>query len=208
VKLPPFDRSRARELLKERPTSPLTAYAVASKAHRRWDLGQHAEAALLFCVACERAAEEFSGGRSQVDQSPNYFVRAAINFDLAGSHDIAEPMLHEATKLDWSALGLPNDSHMTEWAFVHLLLSRRDGPREHFVELFDKATARCRELGWTFPKIHPKQEALLAAALEFGEERIARALIELISARRPISRDARALLRRASELLSDGRLDA
>lgn len=207
MKLPPFDRSRARELLKERPASPLTAYNVASKAHRRWDLEQHANAAILFCVACERAAKEFSGGRSPVDQSPNHFVRAAINFNLAGSRDIAEPMLHEATTIDWSTLGLPNDSHMTEWAFTHLLLNRRDGPREPFVELFDKATARCGELGWTFPKIRPQQEALLAAALELGEERIARTLIELISARRPISREARALLRRASEWLVDRRAD-
>jgi hypothetical protein len=208
VTLPPFDRSRARELSKERPASPLTAYSIASKAHHRWNLEQHADAALLFCVACERAAEEFSGGRSPLDQSPNDFVRAAINFNLAGSCDIAEPMLQEATKLDWNALGLPNDSHMTEWAFVQLLLNRRDGPREPFVELFDKATARCGELGWTFPRNRRHQEALLAAALELGEERIARTLIELISARRPISRDARALLRRASAWLSDGRLDA
>jgi hypothetical protein len=143
-----------------------------------------------------------------VDQSPNDFVRAAINFNLAGCRDIAEPMLHEATKLDWNALGLPNDSHMTEWAFTHLLLNRRDGPREPFVELFDKATARCGELGWTFPKNRGHQEALLTAALELGEERIARTLIELISTRRPISREARALLRRASEWLSDRRLDA
>jgi len=82
VKLPPFDRSRARELLTDRTASPLTAHDVASQAHRRWDLGQHAEGALVFCVACERAAEEFSSGRSQVDQSPNHFVRAAINFNL------------------------------------------------------------------------------------------------------------------------------
>jgi hypothetical protein len=194
--------------LKERPASPLTAYNIASKAHRRWDLDQHADAAILFCVACERAAEEFFIGRSPVDQSPNDFVRAAINFNLAGSRDIAEPMLHEATTIDWSALGLPNDNHMTEWAFTHLLLNRRDGPREPFVKLFDKATARCAKLGWTFPRNRGHQEALLAAALELGEERIARTLIELISARRPISRDARALLRRASAWLSDGRLDA
>ncbi len=95
---------------------------------------------------------------------------------------------------------------MTKWAFVHLLLNRRDGPREAFVELFNMATARCDELGGKFPKIHLKQEALRAAALELGEERIARSLIELISARRPISRDARALLRRASEFLSVKRL--
>jgi hypothetical protein len=208
VKLPPFDRSRARELLKERPTSPLTAYNIASKAHRRWNLEQHAEAALLFCVACERAAEEVVDGRNPLDQSPNYYVRAAINFNLAGSRDIAEPMLHEATTIDWSALGLPNDSNMTEWAFVHLLLNRRGGPRETFAELFDKATARCAELGWTFPKNRGHQEALLAAALELGEERIARTLIGLISIRRPISRDARALLRRASELLSGRQPDA
>jgi hypothetical protein len=208
VNLPPYDRSRARALLKERPASPLTAYNIASRAHHRWNLEQHADAAILFCVACERAAEEVAGDRSPLDQSPNYFVRAAINFNLAGSRAIAEPMLHEATRIDWSALGLPNDSHMTEWAFTHLLLNRRDGPREPFVELFDRATARCAELGRTFPSIRPQQETLLVAALDLGEERIARTLIEIISARRPISREARALLRRASEWLADRRLDA
>jgi hypothetical protein len=197
--LPPFDRARARELLKERAASPLTAYQIGSKAHRRWDLGQHTEAAILFCVACERAVEEFAGGRSPVDKSPNSFVRAAINFNRAGSLEIAEPMLREATAIDWKAAQLPMDSHMTEWAFVELLLNRQRGPREAFSQLFDEATDRCRELGWRFPKIRPKREALLAAALELGDERIARVLVELIKGGRPISRDARALLRRAAE---------
>ncbi len=200
--LPSFDRIRAAELLKEPANAPLSSLDVASRAHRRWDLKQHLESALLFSVASERARAEFSAGRTAVDQSPNYFVRAAINFDLAGEVAFAEPMLNEATRIDWHGLGLANDSHMTEWAFVQLLMSVRPDSKQSFAELFDRAVLRCRELGWDFPKIHPKQEALLRACMALGLPSIVQRLVELIAHRRPISREARALLRSAGGFLS------
>ena len=203
--LPPFDRSRGQELLKEKPASPLTADQIGRKAHRRSDLGEHSEAALLFCLACERAAEEFASGRQSVDQSPNHFVRAALNFNKAGCPHIAEPMLHKVIEFEWNAYGLPGDSHMTECAFAELVLNQRNGSREAFLSLFDEAEARCRELGWAFPRIHPYQEALLTAALGLDEVRLVQYLIQRISARQPISREAKALLRKANSLLSERR---
>jgi len=201
--LPSFDRTRAAELIKEADNAPLSSFDVASRAHRRWDLKQHLESALLFCVAFERAQSEFLVGKGTVDQSPNYFVRAAINFDLAGHVVVSEPMLNESTRIDWRGLGLANDSHMTEWAFVQLLLSARSGSKQVFEKIFEAAALRCRELGWEFPKIHPKQEALLRAAMELALPSIVRRLAQSIANRRPVSREARALLRSAEEFLSE-----
>lgn len=69
----------------------------------------------------------------------------------------------QATRLDEKALGLPNDTQMAEWAFAGLLLNRRDRPQKAFVAPLDRAAARRDELGWTFPRIRPEQEALLTA---------------------------------------------
>lgn len=199
--LPPFDRVRAAGLFKESASNPLSSYDIASKAHRRWDLRQHFEAGLPVCVAFERARSELSTEKSTVDQSPNYFVRAAINFALAGETAVAAPMLNEATRFDWRGLGLENDSHMTEWAFVQLLLIALRNSKHEFSDIFERGV-RCRELGWEFPKIHPQQEALLRASMELALRPIVQRLVELVANRRPISREARALLRSAEEFLA------
>lgn len=200
-RLPAFDRSRVQQLLKEKPASPLTAGQISAKAHSRWSKKENADAALLFCVACQRAAEEFASGRNPVDQSPNAFVRAALCFNEAGAQDIAEPMLIEVTNFKWIAFGLPNDSHMTERAYGVLLQNRRSGPCDAFLGLFDEATARCKELGWAFPLTHPLQEELLTIALELDDVRLVRSLAERIAGRQPVSREAKALLKRAKSYL-------
>jgi hypothetical protein len=193
MQVPPIDRTRAAELLKESAGAVLTACDVATKAHRRWNLQQHDAAAILFCVAFERTRAE-SAAEVGGDQSANHFVRAAINFNLAGQRELAEPMLLEATRIDWLAAGLSNDSHMAESAFVQLLQNVHELPTQ-FTTLFARATERCAELGWEFPRIHPHQEQLLRAALELGQTALAKHLGNLIQRRRPISREVRALLR-------------
>ena len=197
--LPDFDHAQALALLKEKPGVTLSSFDVASRAHRRWDLKQTLEAAWLFCLAYERAQQEAPGDKPS--QCPNYFVRAAITFNQAGETAIAEPMLRAATQLDWIALGLPHDSHMCEWAFEQLLLNQRQGSPENFRSLFTEATTRCQELGWDFPKIHPKQEALLQIAVEMDLPDIAKPLMQRIRQRRPLSKAAKAQLEMAQQWL-------
>ena len=193
-----YERPQALALLKEKPGTTLSSAEIASKAHRRWDLKQHHEAALLFCLACERSQQE----SALPCQAPNYFVRAAITFNQAGDTQLAEPMLREATHMDWTALGLPHDSHMCEWAFEQLLLNLHQGPAEDFKAVFEQAVARCAELGWEFPKIHPKQEALLLHALQLQQTEVVQCLVERIRKRRPLSRAARAQLQAAEQWLA------
>ena len=197
-----FDRVRAADLLKEKPASPFRAYDVASKAHRRWDLHQHAPAALLFCVAAERAWQEHVAAPDSVNHFMSYYVRAGINFHLAGQPSLADPILTAATSYDWVGVGLHRDSHMTEWAFCHLLQSDSAGNLALFSALFSQAVARCAALGWEFPKIHPHQESLLAIAIAFGSRPHVEHLARLVRARRPISRAARALLHEVDAFLA------
>ena len=58
MNLPPYDRDAAQVLLKEKPGAPFSAYDTATRAHRRSDLKREDEAALLFCLAAERAEAE------------------------------------------------------------------------------------------------------------------------------------------------------
>lgn len=199
MQLPDYDRTQALALLKEKPGVTLSSFDIASKAHRRWDLKQPQEAALLFCLAFERAQQEGPGDKPS--QAPNYFVRAAITFNQAGETAVAEPMLLKATQIDWSAAGLPHDSHMCEWAYEQLLLNQRHDSAEMFSQLFTQAQARCEQLGWVFPKIYPKQETLLEVALELEIASIVRTLVDLIGQRRPISRSARQQLQTAQQWL-------
>ena len=200
MQLPDYDRAQALALLKEKPYNRLASVDIASKAHRRWDLKQPREAALLFCLAFERAQQENPADKPS--QAPNYYVRAAITFNQAGDTVVAKPMLHQATQIDWAAMGLPHDSHMCEWAYEQLLLNQRGSPQA-FAQLFTEACTRCAQLGWDFPKIHPKQEALLTVAMSLGLCKIAPILIDRISQRRPVSRAARQQLATAQQWLAD-----
>ena len=201
MQLPDYDRGQALALLKEKPDSRLASFDIASKAHRRWDLKQPREAALLFCLAFERAQQEDPADKPS--QAPNYYVRAAITFNQAGESTVAEPMLQQATQIDWAAMGLPHDSHMCEWAYEQLLLNQRQGSPQAFEQLFTEACTRCTQLGWDFPKIHPKQEALLTVAMGLGLCNIVQILIVRISQRRPVSREARQQLAAAQQWLAD-----
>ena len=110
-------------------------------------------------------------------------------------------MLWKVTAGDWAAAGRAGDSHMTEWAFAHLLYNRASSEPGPFEALFEEAERRCCELGWAFPRIHNHQEALLAIALEIGSARLVRRIVPLIQARRPISLATRSLLQRAESFL-------
>ena len=200
MQLPDYDRAQALALLKDKTDSRLASVDIASKAHRRWDLKQPREAALLFCLAFERAQQENPADKPS--QAPNYYVRAAITFNQAGDTVVAKPMLHQATQIDWAAMGLPHDSHMCEWAYEQLLLNQRQGSPQAFAQLFTDACTRCTQLGWDFPKIHPKQEALLTVAMGLGLRNIVQILLDRISQRRPVSRTARQQLA-AAQWLAD-----
>ena len=197
MQLPDYDRAHATALLKEKPGAPLSAFDVASRAHRRWDLKQPADAALLFCLACERAQQE----AATPNQAPNYFVRAAITFNQAGDQTTAEPMLREATQLNWQALGLDQDSHMCEWAFTQLLLNLQHGPASAFSDLFAQAITRCRAQGRNFPSIHPQQDVLLPIAIQLQLAEVAKQLVERMVTRRPLSRPVKAQLQQAQQWL-------
>lgn len=197
MQLPDYDRAHATALLKEKPGAPLSAFDVASRAHRRWDLKQPADAALLFCLACERAQQE----AATPNQAPNYFVRAAITFNQAGDQTTAEPMLREATQLNWQALGLDQDSHMCEWAFTQLLLNLQHGPASAFSDRFAQAVTRCRAQGRSFPSIHPQQDVLLPIAIQLQLADVAKQLVERMATRRPLSRPVKAQLQQAQQWL-------
>ena len=200
MQLPGYDRAQALALLKEKPDNRLASVDIASKAHRRWDLKQPREAALLFCLAFERAQQENPADKPS--QAPNYYVRAAITFNQAGDTVVAKPMLHQATQIDWAAMGLPHDSHMCEWAYEQILLNQRQGSPQAFAKLFTEACTRCTQLGWDFPKIHPKQEALLTVAMGLGLSNIVQILLDRISQRRPVSRTARQQMAAAQQWLA------
>ena len=197
MQLPDYDRAQAMALLKEKPGAPLSAFDIASRAHRRWDLKQPADAALLFCLACERAQQE----AATPNQAPNYFVRAAITFNQAGDRTTAEPMLREATQLNWQALGLGQDSHMCEWAFTQLLLNLQHGPAPAFSDLFTQAVTDCSAQGRNFPSIHPQQDELLPIAIELQLPHIVKQLADRMAARRPLSRPVKAQLQQARQWL-------
>ena len=201
MQLPNYDRDQALALLKKKPGVMLSSFDIGSKAHRRWDLKQPQEAALLFCLAFERAQQEGPGDKPS--QAPNYFVRAAITFNQAGETSVALPMLQQATQIDWAAVGLPHDSHMCEWAYEQLLLNQRHVSPSSFAQLFTDACTRCAQLGWDFPKIHPKQEALMTVAMDLGLTDIVRTLADRISLRRPLSRPARQLVQAARQWLEE-----
>jgi hypothetical protein len=81
---------------------------------------------------------------------------------MGGDVSSAWPILVEATTFDWAAAGIAEDSHFTEWAFVEMLIVLADqNDKVAFSSLFQKAVTRCRELGRSFPFVHPKQALLL-----------------------------------------------
>lgn len=200
--LPTNDRETARRLIREKESSPFSAFDTATRAHRHADLGRHDEAALLFCLAAERADAEFHADPTKPNQAMNHVVRAGIAFDRAGDAAAAEPLLRQAIAFDWAGEGLPNDIHMVEWAFFHLLMNARSEPGR-FAQLFDEAVARCAAIERRYTVIHPHQEELLRIALGMRHRAIAERLAGMISERRPSKKPVKALLAEARALLSE-----
>lgn len=201
MKLPTYDRDAARALIKEKADAPFSAFDVASRAHQRQDRKLHAEAALLFCLATERAEAEHRADQSKPNQAMNHLVRAGIAFNRAAQAETAEPLLRQAIAFDWAGHGLAQDSHMVEWGFFQLLLNARGEPKR-FAQLFDEAVARCAEIGRDYTVIHPHQEELLEIAIGIGHRPIAERLAARIADRRPSKKAVKELLARAKALLA------
>ncbi|WP_187977936.1 hypothetical protein [Mycetocola sp. JXN-3] len=196
--LPEIDRASAADLLAEKPGTVLSAADVAKKAHRRWDLGQCENAAVLFCVAAERAAES----PEDPNQYPNYAVRAGITLSLAGHPAAAERTLTEAAAFDWAGAGLEKDTNMIEWAYTRLLVAAAATHPARFGALFREAVARCAEVGISYPRIHPQQDELLPVAQQLGERDALERIIERTLARRPLPRAVKARVAEAQEVLA------
>ena len=196
MQLPPFDRDAARTLIKEKADAPFTAHDIASRAHHRQSRKRHAEAALLFCLAAERA----NGEATQPNQAMNHLVRAGIAFNRAADASTAEPLLRQAIAFDWAAHGLANDQHMVEWAYFQLLLNAQSNA-ERFAALFNEAVARCAAIGRFYTLIHPHQEELLDIALALAQRDIVQRLAGQIADRRPGKASIKALLARARTFL-------
>lgn len=197
--LPEYDRDAARVLIKEKDGFALSASDTAARAHRRSDLKRPEEAALLFCLAADRAQAEHAAEPSRPNQAINYAVRAGFAFNRAGEHGVAEPLLRQAIDYDWVGQGLNNDTHMVEWAFYHLLINARDD-RERFANLFEEAVTRSAAVGRDFTMIQPHQEALLEIAVALENHTIIDRLADKIKSRRPGKKDVKDLLRRAEAL--------
>ncbi|MDR6524068.1 hypothetical protein J2789_006771 [Variovorax paradoxus] len=201
MKLPTYDRDAARALIKEKADAPFSAFDVASRAHQRQDRKLHAEAALLFCLATERAEAEHRADPSKPNQAMNHLVRAGIAFNRAAQAETAEPLLRQAIAFDWAGHGLAQDSHMVEWGFFQLMLNACGEP-ERFALLFDEAVARCAEIGRDYTAIHPHQEELLEIAIGIGHRLIVERLAARIADRRPSKKAVKELLARAKALLA------
>lgn len=201
MNLPNFDRDAARALTKEKVDAPFSAFDVATRAHNRQDRQLHAEAALLFCLAAERADAEHRADQSRPNQAMNHLVRAGIAFNRAAEIKSAEPLLRQAIAFDWAGNGLSNDRHMVEWAFYQLLLNARHEP-ERFAQLFDEAVLRCAEVDRDYTAIHPHQEELLDIAIGMGHRAIVERLAAKIADRRPAKKATKELLARAKALLA------
>lgn len=199
--LPEIDRASAADLLAEKPGTELSAADVAKKAHRRWDLGQFENAAVLFCVADERAAES----AEVPNQFPNYAVRAGITLSLAGHPNTAERTLTEATAFDRVGAGLEKDTNMIEWAYTRLLVAAAATQPTRFGARFHEAVARCAELGIAYPRIHPQQDELLPLAQDLGEWDALERIIERMLARRALPRAVRARIAEAQIVLDQAR---
>lgn len=203
MNLPPYDRDAARQLIKEKADAPFSAFDTATRAHRRADLERHGEAAMLFCLAAERADAGHRANPVKSNQAMNHIVRAGIAFNRAGETAVAEPLLRDAIAFDWIGQGLPHDKHMVEWAFYQLLVNARAEP-DRFARLFDEAVTRCAEVGRDYTVIHPHQEELLEIALAMGHRSIAERLASKIVDRRPAKKPVKDLLARARSFLSAG----
>jgi len=201
MNLPNFDHDAAHTLMKEKADAPFSAFDVATRAHHRQDRQLHAEAALLFCLAAERADAEHRADRSKPNQAMNHLVRAGIAFNRAAEIKTAEPLLRQAIAFDWAGNGLSNDRHMVEWAFYQLLLNARNEP-ERFAQLFDEAVSRCAEVDRDYTAIHPHQEELLEIAIGMGHRPIVERLAAKIADRRPAKKATKELLARAKALLA------
>ncbi len=179
------------DLLKGKDETEYSAYDIESKAHNRWSKKQFRPAALLFEAAARVSLSE-NGDRCQF---LNYQSRAGICYSQGGKLEKAKPLLKKSIEADWIGAGLEKDMHMIEWCYVELLCNESQTDAKEFDSLFEKAKAHCANLGWVFPKIHPKQEALLEVAVSLGLDTRAAEIVSLIRSRKPISRATRARLK-------------
>jgi hypothetical protein len=115
-------------------------------------------------------------------------ARAAMIRHEAGDEETARHLFDQVIAFDWRSAGtaLLSDAHVVEWAFAARLERVRDPTTFH--GLYAKAVQRCGELGWSFPRIHPKQDVLLERAVKLGCVPVVRVLLERIANRRPQSR--------------------
>lgn len=173
-----------RQLLNGRPADAFSAAELASKAQARWDRNDYLAAATLFLAASERAR-----GESGPDRTVVYIGRAATTLHLAGNRAEAAPMFDSVIGYDWVRAGpqLMVDAHVVEWAFAAQLETAETA--EAFRALYAKAERRCAELGWVFPRIHPKQDAVLDRAVQLGCVDLAERLVARIETRRPLTRE-------------------
>ncbi|AWH89015.1 hypothetical protein [Limnobaculum parvum] len=197
MNLPDYDFTKASKLFKK---SEISTSDIADKAYRLWKKQEYEDAAILFCEAARRTQQESLSKDSHYGEAMNHYIRAAFNFNLAGKYSVAEPMLHEAIKYDWPSI-LPNDVHMVEWAYSYLLYNAETKGKEVFEALFDEAIQHCIGVGRNFPSIHPQQEALLKIALNLQAHESVRHIINAIQSRKPISREAKLLLKQAMETI-------
>ncbi|MCA9715405.1 MAG: hypothetical protein H6713_29865 [Myxococcales bacterium] len=179
------------QLLKHKPAASFTAQELSGKAFWRLQRGEHHAAHLLFEAACARARETGETWRCHRN-------RAATALFDSGAIAQALPRVHEVLDDYEAHPEARDDRHWVEHATQRLhRLAYQEQPAS-FETRYRELTARASRIqGRSSPWIHPFQEELLGFARELGLKAIARELIEVIAARRPMPR---ALRRRLDEL--------
>ncbi|MEZ4235669.1 MAG: hypothetical protein R3F59_05805 [Myxococcota bacterium] len=187
---------RLEELLNGRPPTAFSAAQLADRAQSRWDRSQLDEAYVLFRAAAEAAPRETGPDRSVV-----YLAKAAMTRHEAGDEETARRLFDYVLAFDWRSSGpaLLSDAHVVEWAYVARLERARDPAT--FDALYVKAAKHCAELGWSFPRIHSKQDVVIDRAVKVGADRIVRALVDRIANRRPQSQLVRDRLQQVQRWL-------
>jgi hypothetical protein len=184
------------QLLNGQHPSSFSAAQLAERAQNRWDRGQLGEAAVLFEAAAEAASRDSGPDRTIV-----YVARAAMTRHLADDRDTARQQFEQVIRYDWAAGGpaLMVDSHVVEWAFAAQLEEATDW--HTFKATYARAVARCAELGWGFPRIHPKQDLLVERAVALGCDPVVEVLLPKIEARRSLGQAAKDRVREIREWL-------
>lgn len=174
------------QLLKGKSADQFSPDQLQSKAHWRWDRGEHQAAFLLFDAAHQRAVE--TGDSRSARTSLN---RAAVTLFLSKAEpQSAIERLEEV--ICWyqrrPSQSSTDDSHFAEWAATCLLENVVRSAPERFASAFDDLSGRCREAGCRFPSIHPQQDRIAQMAFETGSKDVMRELIPELESRKPMPR--------------------